>query len=93
MRRADIIVDPAFGQHAELVGAALLDDLQIGMFGPEAGDVFGRLGSLVRTRHGHARRPPDVRAFERQPPPPRDDLVVSVRGRRVGPYARLEKSP
>ena len=31
VRRADVVVDAAFGQQAEFVGTALLDDLQIGV--------------------------------------------------------------
>ena len=80
MRRADIIIDLPLGQQAEFVGTPLLDDLQIGMRFAQAGDMLRRFGRLVRPRHGHPQAGVLRPLFERQLPPARDDLVVSVFG-------------
>ena len=54
VRRTHIIIHAALGQHAELVGTALLDDFEIRMLKAQPIDVLLRLGRLVRTRDGHA---------------------------------------
>ena len=78
VRRADVVVDAAFGQQAEFVGTALLDDLQIGVPLAKAGDMLTGLGRLVRTRKGHARMVVAPLPGQRQRRPIADDLVVGI---------------
>ena len=50
--RADVVVDPPFGQQAEFVGTALLDHLGVGITTPERLDVGEGFGGVVRTGDG-----------------------------------------
>ena len=52
MGRADVVVDPPFGQQAEFVGTALLDHLGVGITTPERLDVGEGFGGVVRTGDG-----------------------------------------
>ena len=77
--RAHVIIDDALGQHTKLVGAALLDYLDIGIAAAYLLYEFRSLGRLMRTRDRHARM--RVRsAAERQRLPCGDDIVVRISG-------------
>ena len=79
MGRADVVVDPPFGQQAEFVGAALLDHFGGRIATAQGLDVGVGFGRVVRAGDGDH----GVRAFfgdERQTPCPQFDFVEGVGG-------------